>query len=261
MARKLSPAQQQAAEALALKIFNWEVLSEEHAAVLRSDPNQLAEAYAQCAVTTPPVGSFPPRDQFNNCIAKAELDLQVASTTFSERLQAISNCLFLCRIHMMLAAEKDHAVYLEMKKKRSAMHNQHTYVTSQTILPSQLLPVLAEDFAPRHTAQAPAREFQYPMGLPARSLAWEEIGDYMRVKVTAAAIAGYRRNPDRLPGHIFVLDSSEEVEAFRVSAILTTENKEILFYLVFAGEGPEAVCHTSDVFFALLSTSARVVTP
>ncbi|KAJ6576847.1 hypothetical protein B0H10DRAFT_2101774 [Mycena sp. CBHHK59/15] len=255
----LSLAQRQAAEELAQKIFKWEIISEEHAAVLRSDPNQLSEVYTQCAVNTPP---------FVSCIAKAELDLQIlTATTFSERLRAISNCLFLCRVNMMLAAEKDHAVYLEMKRKRSALHDQHPYDTSQTILPPQLHPLLAKDLAhPPRRPQAPTpaandHQLQYPMGLLARSLTFEEIGNATRVKVTGAAIAGYRRNSDRLPDHIFVSESSEGVEAFRVSSILTTENKEKLFYLVFSGDGPEAVCHSSEDFFALLSTSTRLLSP
>ncbi|KAJ7780665.1 hypothetical protein DFH07DRAFT_793094 [Mycena maculata] len=249
---------QQDAAALAQKIFEWEILSEEHAAVLRSDPNQLSEVHDQCAVNTPPVGSFPPRDQFDSCIDKAELDLKITATTFSERLRAISNCLFLCRVHMMLAAEKDYAMYLEMKRIRSALHNQH-YGATETILPPQLHPLLAKDLTHPRRLQAPTPiandPLQYPMTLPARSLTFEEIGNATRVKVTGTAVAGYQRNPDCLPGHVFVSESSEGVEAFRVSSILTTENKKTLFYLVFADEGPEAVCHTSEDFFVLLSTS------
>ncbi|KAJ7350766.1 hypothetical protein DFH08DRAFT_862322 [Mycena albidolilacea] len=262
----LRPAQRMAAEELAQKVFKWEVMTEEHAAVLRSDPNQLAEVYTQCAVNTPPVGSFPPRDQLASSIAKAELDLQIAATTFSERLTAISNCLFLCRATMMLAAEDDYAVFLEMNRKRSALHDQHPYATSQTVLPPQLHPLLAKELAsPRRpqmsTPAANDHQLQYPIALPARSLTFDEVGNAARVEVTTAAIANYRRNPDRLPNEVFVSESSEGIEAFRVSSILTTENQEILFYLVFAGEGPEAVCHSSEDFFALLSTSARLLLP
>jgi hypothetical protein len=75
-----------AAEELAQKIFKWEVISEEHAAVLRTDPTQLAEVYAQRAAVTPPGNAFPPRDQLAGCIAQAELDLQTlaGATAFSE---------------------------------------------------------------------------------------------------------------------------------------------------------------------------------
>ncbi|KAJ7821531.1 hypothetical protein B0H14DRAFT_2830952 [Mycena olivaceomarginata] len=251
-------AQRMAAEELAQKIFKWEVMTEEHAAVLRSDPNQLAEVYTQCAVNTPPVGSFPPRDQLAGCIAKAELDLQIAATTFSERLTAISNCLFLCRATMMLAAEDDYAVFLEMKRKafRLTAHlcrsDQHPYDTSQTELASPRRPQMSTPAANDH-------QLQYPTALPARSLTFDEIGNAARVEVTTAAYAGYRRNYDHLLNEIFVSESSEGIEAFRVSSILITENQERLFYLVFAGEGPEAVCHSLEDFFALLSTSARLL--
>ncbi|KAJ6494912.1 hypothetical protein DFH09DRAFT_1206226 [Mycena vulgaris] len=256
-------AQRNAAEELAQKIFKWEIISEEHAAVLRSDPNQLAEVYAQCEVNTPPIGSFPPRDQLASCIAAAELELQSMATTFSERLKAISSCLFLCRATMMLAAEDDYAVYLEMKAKRSALHNQHSYDTSQTTLPSQLHPLLANALAPpRRSVSTPAANdhpLQYPIGLPGRSFTFDEIGNAARVQVTGAAIAEYRRNPDRLPEEAFVSESPEGLEAFRVSSILSTENQDKLFYLVFANEGPETVYHSSDDFFALISTSARLL--
>lgn len=80
----LAPAQKQLAEELAGKIFNWERISEEHAAVLRSDPKRLEAVYMQCAVDTPPVGSLPPLELLDSSIAKAELDLQSMATTFAE---------------------------------------------------------------------------------------------------------------------------------------------------------------------------------
>ncbi|KAJ6529118.1 hypothetical protein DFH09DRAFT_1185228 [Mycena vulgaris] len=249
--------QRNAAEELAQKIFKWEIISEEHAAVLRSDPNQLAEVYARCEVNTPPIGSFPPRDQLASCIATAELGLQSTATTFPERLKAISSCLFLCRPTMMLAAEDDYAVYLEMKAKRSALHNQHPYDTSQTTLPSQLHPLLANSLAPpRRPISTPAANdhpLQYPIGLLGRmSFTFDEIGNAARVQVTGAAIAEYRRNPDRLPEEKFVSESPEGLEAFKVSSILSTENQDNFFYLV-------CFYHSSDNFFALLSTSARLL--
>ncbi|KAJ7695030.1 hypothetical protein B0H17DRAFT_1198741 [Mycena rosella] len=214
----LSHAQLQAAQELAQKIFKWEVLSEEHAAVLRTDPNQSLEAYNQCAVNMSPVGSLPPRDQFVSCIPKAELDLENPATTFPERFRAMCTCLFLCRLTMKLAAHEDYAGYLEMKRRRSALHEQHNG-TSHVIpphLPPQLPPLLAGDLAHPPTPATKNSQLQYPMSLPARSLGLEEIGIATRVKVTKDAIAGYRRNPNRLPGHIFVSQSSEGVEAFRV---------------------------------------------
>ncbi|KAJ7206779.1 hypothetical protein GGX14DRAFT_567856 [Mycena pura] len=81
----------------------------------------MTEVYAKCAVNTPPVGSLPPRDQFPTCIAKAELELEFCAITSADRLHAISNCLFLCRVSMMLSGEDDYASYLEMKMYRSAL--------------------------------------------------------------------------------------------------------------------------------------------
>ncbi|KAJ7272730.1 hypothetical protein B0H12DRAFT_1319898 [Mycena haematopus] len=204
----------------------------------------------------PPEGTMPPRDQFASCIAKAELDLKTKATTFHERLLAVNNCAFLCRVHMLLASEKDYDMFLDMGRKRSALHRQHTYDSSETILPQQLHPLLAQELARSREPQAPTPAaddtLQFPITLPARSLTLEEIGDGKRVKVTGADIEAYQRNPNRLPDHIFVSESSGE--AFRVSSILTGE-QQTLFYLVFAGEGLEAVCHTSEDFFSLLATS------
>ena|ERR1700761_2428210 len=121
----------------------------------------------------------------------------------------------------------------------------------QTIVPAQVQP-------PIETPMRGEDDAKYPAVLPARSLTIEEIGD-VRVKVDAVDIEKYRQKPDYLPDQIFVSASSGEIEAFRVSAILTTEAKEKLYYLVFAGDGPEAYGHSSKDFFDILSSSYRVV--
>jgi hypothetical protein len=62
-----------------------------------------------------------------------------------------------------------------------------------------------------------------------------------------------------LPDYTFVSTNSEGVEAFRVASILSSGRKEKLYYLVFSDEGPEAVAHSTDDFFALLASSERVL--
>ncbi|KAJ7093923.1 hypothetical protein B0H15DRAFT_145943 [Mycena belliarum] len=259
----LTPAQKQLAEELAEKIFNWERISEDHAAVLRTDPQRLEAVYMQYAADAPPVGFLPPPELLDSSIAQAELDLQSTATTFAERLKAISCCLFLCRVTMTRASLQD-AVYLELLRMCTALHDQYYgNLNSQIPVapPTQLHPLPAK---PSRGLEAPATpsdpQVLYPIALPARSFTFDEIGTRARVRVDGAAIAEYRRTPDRLPEYIFVSETPEGLEeAFRVSCILTSGSKEKLFYLVFAGEGAEAVCHSSEEFFELLSSSSRVV--
>jgi hypothetical protein len=97
------------------------------------------------------------------------------------------------------------------------------------------------------------------MVLPARGFTFEEIASTERSPVAPAEVSGYRRNPDHLPDSTFVSTNLEGVEAFRVASILSSGRKEKLYYLVFSDEGPEAVAHSTDDFFALLASSERVL--
>ena len=81
----LTLAQRQTVEAVTQKIFKWEVLVEEQCKILReSDYNQLAQIHAEHAANSLPYGSLPPRDEFDACIRRAELDLQNDPVTVLE---------------------------------------------------------------------------------------------------------------------------------------------------------------------------------
>lgn len=62
---RLNELQIEAAHKIAKEVFEWERLAEEHSAVLRRDPNQMAEAHAQYARDAPPAGSVPPQAQWD----------------------------------------------------------------------------------------------------------------------------------------------------------------------------------------------------
>ncbi|KAJ7281841.1 hypothetical protein C8J57DRAFT_1298686 [Mycena rebaudengoi] len=157
-------------------------------------------------------------------------------------MKAVMTCSFLVRVHSILAAEEDYEASLEMLKIRSSLHTEK-YSLPATV-PSPITP----------------ETFEYPMSFPARSLTFEEIANAQHVQVTATDVEGYRQNPNHLSGYIFSSERSEGiVEAFRVSSILTTESRDNLFYLTYAGEGPEAVCYSAEDFYALLPTSTRLI--
>jgi hypothetical protein len=68
-------------------------------------------------------------------------------------------------------------------------------------------------------------------------------------------ILGYCRNPDPLPSQYFL---SSDDEYFQVASMFTMgreKMKERLYYVVFADEGPEAVCHSLESFLELLEGS------
>ncbi|KAJ7225970.1 hypothetical protein GGX14DRAFT_556708 [Mycena pura] len=254
----LSLAQQQAAEKLAQKIFQWERLAEEHGAVLRSDENQLAGAYLECKANMSPVGSLPPPEQLASCIAKAERDLEVPATTFPQHIMAVCNCAFFCRVTLDAAAGEDYEMFMESRRLCALLHEQHFKANPQ-------IPLIPLNLAipPRNETIGNIQEresIDYPIMLPARSLTFEEFGNATHVKVSGADIECYRQNPYGLLGRVFFSENwdGEGEKLFRVSTIMTTEDQGHLFYLVFAGEGPEAMCHPHKFFYEDLLGSSLV---
>jgi hypothetical protein len=82
MPRKLSAAQVEAARILAEKVFEWEKKCEEHCAILRQDPNQMTAAYLECARDAPPIGTLPPRDQWEHCMEQVASSIGEETATF-----------------------------------------------------------------------------------------------------------------------------------------------------------------------------------
>ena|ERR1700761_7647317 len=82
----LTLAQRQTAEAVAQRIFRWEVLAEEQCRILReeTDYKEVCQAHAEYAPTTSPVGTLPPREDYDSCVRQAELDVQKECITIIE---------------------------------------------------------------------------------------------------------------------------------------------------------------------------------
>lgn len=116
---RLTATQLKAAEELAADLFNLERRVEEHAAILRVEPNRLAEAYAEYTALpdASPAGFVPTRDQLDRCIRAAEATLKEECITFFEygnirsvwhytnplpsRVKFVNTAMFLCRIKMI----------------------------------------------------------------------------------------------------------------------------------------------------------------
>lgn len=69
---RLTVLQRETAQTLAKELFALETLVEEHSAVLRADPNQLADTYARYILTAPSEGFLPPRNNFLATIKQCE---------------------------------------------------------------------------------------------------------------------------------------------------------------------------------------------
>ncbi|KAJ7888780.1 hypothetical protein B0H13DRAFT_2341841 [Mycena leptocephala] len=259
---RLTATQLKAAEELAEDLFNLERRVEEHAAILRIEPNRLAEAYAEYTALpdTSPAGFVPARDQLDDAYALLKPRSRRVHYFF-DRVKFVNTAMFLCRIKMMMAAETDYDAHIKMKQIRSKLQHVDIYsfkfhaklCYSQAHIPKHPHPLLAQELGLRQpsntTAIAPdSRPFEFPM-----------IASAERCPVAPAEVSAYRRNPDRLPDYTFGSTNSEGVEAFRVASILSSGRKENLYYLVFSDEGPEAVARSTDDFFTLLASSERVL--
>jgi hypothetical protein len=65
----------------------------------------------------------------------------------------------------------------------------------------------------------------------------------------------YHQNPDPLPGLIF---GSTEGKVFMLWSIVTTAEKERLFYVLFMDEGSLAIAHSAEDFFMLLKDAEQI---
>ncbi|KAJ7804224.1 hypothetical protein B0H14DRAFT_3883614 [Mycena olivaceomarginata] len=179
---RLTATQLKAAEELAEDLFNLERRVEEHAAILRVEPNRLAEAYAEYTglPDASPAGFVPTRDQLDRCIRAAEATLKEECITFFDRVKFVNTAMFLCRIKMMMSAETDYDAHIKMKQIRSKLHQAHIPKVVETVIPKHPHPLLAQELGLRQpsntTAIAPdSRPFEFPMVLPARGFTFEEI--------------------------------------------------------------------------------------
>ncbi|KAJ7080746.1 hypothetical protein B0H15DRAFT_953350 [Mycena belliarum] len=240
-------------------VFEWERLTEEHSAVLRQHPNELAVAYEELERVAPS-NVLPPRGDWDRCIEDLARTLEPKAVDIMDRLKAVSVLYFLCRLSMMKAG-LDPVVLLEMLRFKTSLHNNFTYEKVEMRLPARadMHPYLAKQLgmAPVETAPTPvtAPSSLYPLVMPAVPFTVASVRHHTRTPVTAEDITRFRRNPDPLVAGIFI---SAETETFQVASMVVVargDGRDRLFYLTFADEGPEAVCYSSEDFFDLLQTS------
>ncbi|KAJ7044897.1 hypothetical protein C8F04DRAFT_1069939 [Mycena alexandri] len=239
-------------------VFEWERLTEEHSAVLRQHPNELAVAYEELERVAPS-NVLPPRDDWDRCIEDLARALEPKAVDIMGRLKAVSVLYFLCRLSMMKAGE-DPVVLLEMMRFKTSLHNNFTYEKVEMRLPARadMHPYLAKQLgiAPVETPSTPSS--LDPLVMPADPFTAASVRHHIRTPVTAEEITRFRRNPDPLLAGIFI---SAETEAFQVASMVVVargDGWDRLFYLAFADEGPEAVCYSSEDLFNLLQTSASL---
>ncbi|KAJ7438650.1 hypothetical protein B0H11DRAFT_2293767 [Mycena galericulata] len=143
---------------IAQAVFEWEVLAEEHAAVLRQDPNQYAQVYEELERGMPPNANvLPPREQWDACIAQVAGTLEPRAVAFVDRLKAMNACFLLCRLSMSKAGE-DNGTFLEMLRIRNSLHQNHTYAKIEARLPApaDMHPLLAKRLGMEPPLPAPS---------------------------------------------------------------------------------------------------------
>ncbi|KAJ7216580.1 hypothetical protein GGX14DRAFT_562144 [Mycena pura] len=270
MPPRLSPDERELARTIAQQIFGWEVLCEEHFAVLRQNMNDYAAAHEQLEEQQTP-SAFPPRDQWDRVVEELARTLEPKAV----RVKAVAALLFLVRISFMKAAENN-KVALEVLRIRNQLHeaNRENVPRVEMVLPpagqmnpslAKLLGVPVEKATP--TTALPvnlppsAPSTRFPLVVPADDFTSASIQPVnpLNAQVSREELSRYRWNPDPLLDD--AIFRSAEGEVFKVTAITTVAKvggRDRLFYVTFADEGPEAVAYEAEYFFEFLGTSVRL---
>ncbi|KAJ7744974.1 hypothetical protein DFH07DRAFT_19863 [Mycena maculata] len=147
-AMPLTVTQRAAANDFAHALFRWEVLIEEHGAVVRQDPNQYAIAYDEVErATTPESYTIPPREQWPALIRQLDDTLEPKATAFVDRL--VNACFFMARLTVMMAAEDDQ-VDREAARIRAKLQDEHKFAKVEMHIPktTDMHPLLVKRLAP-----------------------------------------------------------------------------------------------------------------
>ncbi|KAJ7764754.1 hypothetical protein B0H16DRAFT_1883379 [Mycena metata] len=196
---RLTVAQKALAYEFAHSIFRWEVLIEEHGAVLRQNVNEYTIAYdAVERAVTPASYIVPPRDQWPEIIRTLNNTLEPKATTIVDRLTAVNACFFMAKLTMSMVAE-DEKVCREMRNIRASLHDNHTYEKVEMRLPERnaMHPLLVERLG---LAQAPPSPppSRYPSVLPAEAFCSASVAHRTRAAISQQELKDYRTNPDPL---------------------------------------------------------------
>ncbi|KAJ7275536.1 hypothetical protein B0H12DRAFT_1087691 [Mycena haematopus] len=203
---KLSIAQKNDADALALKLFEIELVAQKHLEILQENPAALVEAHNQYAQIAPSRG--PARSELQNAMQQVERELQVECTSFLDRVRAVCNAVFFVQTQSQLLAIENNAAYMLMMKKRSDLHTAHySHHGRAHAVPPPLSPLLAQQLGISTTLEPmpPVNDTpEYPLSLPARQFTFLEIANAGRVKITPAAFERCGKDPGRLRNLAFV---------------------------------------------------------
>ncbi|KAJ7126823.1 hypothetical protein C8R44DRAFT_733548 [Mycena epipterygia] len=144
---RLSSEELQYAQTLGQELFDLERQVEEHAAILRLDPNKTAAVYEEYSATAPPVGFMPTSDARDAYLNEALRIVTEPVHTFLQYgiTQYVSAAMFISRIKTMQAAEKSQAVFLKVLKIKADLHANHQYATVHAAMPAVPHPFLARE--------------------------------------------------------------------------------------------------------------------
>ncbi|KAJ6539692.1 hypothetical protein B0H19DRAFT_1269976 [Mycena capillaripes] len=263
----LSSAKRKAAADIAQKNHNWEKLAHEQSAPFRADPNGYIEAFLEYERLGPFNYSVPPSSELENVLKEVEARLNPNPQTHLERLTFVNALMFLCRCWMTLIAERDYSFSLEISRQVEKLNQEHPPAKEpHMVLPATLHPFLAELLGTSGSSQLPTSSSteppsqvpDHPMTVPARPFNSADLTSSRSIPVTATDLINFKRDHERLlfDGHVF---AAEDEGTFKVWSVNMTADKDKWYYLVFADEGPEGVCYSSDDFFELLRVSVFLV--
>ncbi|KAJ7781507.1 hypothetical protein B0H16DRAFT_622284 [Mycena metata] len=263
---RLSAEQLQLARTVAQQTFDWELLAEEHYAVLRQNMNEYAAAYEEVERHDTP-SAFPRPDQLEECMASLERTLEPKAVTAIERVRATHTLMFLSRLSIMRASE-NFAVGLEVLRMRTALQYSHRdkYVKVDMVLPprAEMHPYLAKQlglppFQPPVAIPPSTPAARYPIAVPADAFTSASVQHTQLMLLTPEDVMGFRQNPDPLVGCTYLSPGHKYFKLAATMLIASGDGREKLFYVVFADNGPEAVCYSSDEFFGPLESSSSVM--
>ncbi|KAE9408906.1 hypothetical protein BT96DRAFT_913606 [Gymnopus androsaceus JB14] len=127
------------------ELFDLERLTEEHAAILRQDPNRYAAAYEQYTASAPPVAFLPLPEQTESYTRATEEIARKERKEFVDHVAVVCACMFLCRVKALAYAGENQKLFLEAAALKTKLHREHIYAPSHTVIPPNPHPLLVKE--------------------------------------------------------------------------------------------------------------------
>ncbi|KAJ7506516.1 hypothetical protein B0H11DRAFT_2271862 [Mycena galericulata] len=178
-----------------------------------------------------------PKD-LDEYIRESEEILRKPCKEFQDHVAFVNTIPFMIQAKMKKLEQSDHSVYLEAMKIQHELLYNHNQATRTNVIEDPI--------------SIPAHPFNFDMNT---------IDNITRTPVLPAELDEYRRNPDALMNNqMFVSCEDDEVQVFKVAAVLSRGPRAKIFYVVSSEDPAEAVAYSAFFFFDMLASSERVVT-